>query len=146
MVDYDEDDIVPIWYTPRYNFAGEFVSGHDYSPVICDLDSNGYPDILTSRSVRWGPPDYDQYGRHLVVYDGRFGTEIMYWTCPEAIIKGWMSAGDMNGDNCLDFTLIEENKIKIYTFYTVIPHEPEARPWLHPMKNVRNHMCTGDDD
>ncbi len=143
-VDLDKSSELPIWKTARNTYDEKYVAGHGYNPVICDLDGDGHPDILTVQVLKWGTPD--EFARDLVVYDGRFGSEIFRWRCPEGVQKAWMSAGDMNGDGNLDFVLAESNKLKVYTLNTPIPEYAEQRPWLHPKKNLRNNMCSGDED
>jgi hypothetical protein len=146
MYDYLEDAVNPFWSTMPLDSDGNLIGPGGYSPIICDLDGNGYPDILTTQFV-YSLPDVAFLGYRIAVYDGRYGSEIMNSGTPDTdIMKLFLSAGDMNGDNNLDFALAKTNRIAIYTFNTAIPSDPALRPWLHPKKNIRNNRCTGDDD
>jgi len=146
MYSYDEAGSYIGWQTFPVTADNKKIWRHGLNPILCDVDGNGLADIITLELVVLGKGKA-QYRYDLLVLDGRFGTEMMRWALPgDFTVYGWLAGGDVNGDGNLDFTLYKDSKIEIYTFNTPMPSDPATRPWLHPMKNLRNNMCAGDDD
>jgi len=76
-----------------------------YTVETCDVNADGYPDIVSTRS-----------GSYVLLGDGAFGFTINMAGLPSGTIIG-IDAGDMNGDGCDDivFTL-DYSGIRCYAY------------------------------